>query len=68
MQHQAINTDAMVDLDKLMAEHRALDMRVGELEQRVHLSPDEELEIHQLKKLKLHKKDCIQGMRAQRSS
>ncbi len=52
-----------VDLEKLIAEHRALDERVNDLEQRVHLTPEEELEVHELKKLKLQKKDQIEQAR-----
>jgi uncharacterized protein YdcH (DUF465 family) len=62
MQHQAINTDS-TGLDQLLAEHRALDERVGELERRTYLSAAEQLEVLQLKKMKLHKKDQIQGVR-----
>lgn len=62
MQHQAINFDS-TGLDQLLAEHRALDERVGELERRTYLSPAEQLEVLQLKKMKLYKKDQIQGAR-----
>jgi uncharacterized protein YdcH (DUF465 family) len=52
------------ELEKLLCEHRALDTRVNQLEQQFRLTADEELEIHQLKKLKLQKKDQIQRLRA----
>jgi uncharacterized protein YdcH (DUF465 family) len=52
------------ELDKLLAEHRALDARVNEMERLPHLSVDEERDLHQLKKLKLAKKDQILGMQA----
>ncbi len=51
------------ELDKLLAEHRALDAQVCQFEQRVHLTAEEEFELHRLKKLKLQKKDQIQGLR-----
>ena len=63
MEQQAID-DHAGELARLVAEHRGLDVRVNELEQRVHLTPEEELEIHELKKLKLMKKDQIQDLRS----
>ncbi|MBN1962259.1 MAG: YdcH family protein [Deltaproteobacteria bacterium] len=67
MQQQAINNGSY-DLEKLLAEHRALNQKVDELEQRVYLSPAEEFEVQQLKKLRLQKKDLIQGVRNLKSS
>jgi uncharacterized protein YdcH (DUF465 family) len=55
--------DATAELEKLVAEHRDLDLRVDKLEQRVHLTAEEELEVHELKKLKLQKKDQIESLR-----
>ena len=63
MQHQAI-VNHTPDLAQLLSEHRTLDARVNELEQRSHLTADEELEVHELKKLKLLKKDQIQGLQS----
>ena len=51
------------ELDKLLAEHRALDARVNQFEQQFHLTPEEDFELHRLKKLKLQKKDQIQDLR-----
>ncbi len=62
MQHSIENP--ATDLDKLLAEHRALDARVNELERQFHLTADEEREMLTLKKRKLAKKDQILGMQA----
>ncbi len=64
---QAIENHA-AELDKLLNEHRALDARVGQLERMIHLTPEEELELHQLKKAKLAKKDQIQDLRSRMHS
>ena len=56
-------TTTPTDLDKLVIEHRAIDEQLQELERRVYLTADEELEVHRLKKLKLAKKDQIQSLR-----
>lgn len=42
---------------KLEQEHRNLDNTLKELEAKRFLTAEEEMEIHQLKKLKLYKKD-----------
>ena len=60
MQHSTENP--ATDLDRLLAEHRALDARVNELERQAHLTADEEREMHRLKKMKLAKKDQILGL------
>lgn len=46
-------------IDELTREHRRLDSRVRELEQRVALSPAEQLEVSRLKKQKLLTKDRL---------
>ena len=46
-------------LEKLKAEHRALDMRLAELDAHISLTSEEQIEWHQVKKLKLAKKDQI---------
>ena len=46
-------------LATLMAEYRALDERICQLGRQRFLTPDEQLEIRTLKKLKLAKKDRI---------
>ena len=48
-----------VRIDELRAEHRQLDQRLNELDNRVWLSPDEEYERKTCQKLKLLKKDQI---------
>jgi uncharacterized protein YdcH (DUF465 family) len=62
MQHSIENP--ATGLNQLLAEHRALDARVNELERRLHLTADEEREMHTLKKKKLATKDQILGMQA----
>ncbi|MFQ5692350.1 MAG: YdcH family protein [Nitrospinota bacterium] len=42
---------------RLYAQHAELDRQIHEMESRAHLSPDEEMEIKRLKKLKLRGKD-----------
>jgi hypothetical protein len=46
-------------VERLRAEHAALDQRVQELEHRIALTADEQIEITRLKKLKLAAKDRI---------
>jgi len=43
----------------LVQEHRTLDDKLKELDRKVYLSPDEEMERKRLAKLKLSKKDKI---------
>lgn len=62
MQQQVTDNHA-ADLDRLLAEHRDLDQRLQELEHQLHLTPEEEMEVHRLKKLKLAKKDEIYNLR-----
>ena len=65
---QQVIENHAAELEKLLAEHRALDSRVNQLERMMHLTPEEELELHQLKKVKLAKKDQIQGLRSRMQS
>lgn len=51
-----------VNLEALIAEHRALDERVQELGKRPFLTPSEQMEMRTLKKLKLAKKDLIEQL------
>jgi uncharacterized protein YdcH (DUF465 family) len=44
-------------LEQLRAEHRAIEMRLAELEGHLSLTPAEQVERSELKKLKLAKKD-----------
>lgn len=43
----------------LVQEHRSLDDKLKELDRKIYLSPDEEMERKRLAKLKLAKKDKI---------
>ena len=49
---------------RLLAEHRAFDARLRELEGQRFLTPDERVEASVLKKLKLRAKDRIERLRA----
>lgn len=49
---------------RMAHEHQALDRQVAELESRVHLSADEEMELKRIKKLKLAGKDRMEAMLA----
>ncbi len=46
-------------LDSLREEHRALDLQIADLTARPYISPEDQVEINRLKKLKLRKKDEI---------
>ncbi|MEW6116921.1 MAG: DUF465 domain-containing protein [Nitrospirota bacterium] len=47
---------------RVYQEHRELDTRLAEYNKKHYLSPDEEIEMHRLKKEKLQKKDKIAEM------
>ncbi|NIO17775.1 MAG: DUF465 domain-containing protein [Deltaproteobacteria bacterium] len=47
------------DFKKLVDEHRELDRKIQELDTRVYLLPEEEVERKKLSKIKLSKKDKI---------
>jgi hypothetical protein len=46
-------------LQSLRDEHRSLDERINSLSSQAYLSPDDQIEIARLKKMKLRKKDEI---------
>ena len=48
----------------MASEHSQLDRQVSELESRLHLSADEEMELKRIKKLKLAGKDRMEAMLA----
>lgn len=50
-------------LNEAEARHRALDERLQELARHVYLTPEEQVEVAQLKKQKLKAKDEIQELR-----
>ncbi len=52
------------ELRRLWSEHQSLERRLGELDGRPHLTPEEELERKQVQKLKLAGKDRIAGILA----
>lgn len=55
-----------LQLSRLQAKHAELDSIVSDLGSRSHLSADEELRLHQLKKRKLQMKDEIEVVRGTR--
>ena len=55
-----------VQLSRLHAKHAELDSMVSDLDSRAHLSAEEELQLHQLKKRKLQMKDEIEAVRTTR--
>ena len=57
------------EIEALRAEHRALEMRLAELDGHKYLTPSEQVERAELKKLKLAKKDAIERIaRGQRAT
>ena len=51
--------EGLIRLQALRDEHRSLDSRINEFASRPYLSPEDQVEIARLKKLKLRKKDEI---------
>ncbi|MFO0724509.1 MAG: hypothetical protein U1E65_12040 [Myxococcota bacterium] len=51
-----------LEADRLQREHSELELRLSELNSRLYLSPQEQLERNMLKKLKLAKKDRIAAL------
>ncbi len=50
------------DIDSLMTQHRSLDENVTTLVNKSYLTPEEDLELHRLKKEKLRLKDKIEAV------
>ena len=48
------------DLDAMMREHRTLDEKVLDLSNKGHLTPEEDVELHRLKKEKLRLRDRLE--------
>jgi len=57
--------DAM--LERLRAEHRALDVRLAELDRHLSLTPEEQVERARIKKLKLATKDRMLRLEPRRA-
>jgi len=57
--------DPLLRLQALREEHRLLDTRIQELSSRPYLTPDDQVEVARLKKLKLKKKDEIMQLAAE---
>ena len=49
------------EVDSLMKEHRSLDEQVEALNEKVYLTPEEDAEMHRLKKEKLRLKDRLES-------
>jgi len=56
------------EVDDLLREHRTLDEKVTDLDNKTRLSAEEDLELHQLKKEKLRIKDAIESLIHQKSA
>lgn len=56
------------DIDSLMNQHRSLDENVTNLVNKSYLTPEEDLELHRLKKEKLRLKDKIEAVTHSRKS
>ena len=57
-----------LDVDSLHQLHRSLDDKVRDLTSKTFLTPDEDLELHRLKKEKLVLKDRIEAVQHQQKS
>ncbi len=55
-------------VDSLLQEHRTLDEQVSEMSSKTFLTPEEDLELHRLKKEKLKLKDRIEAVILQAKS
>ena len=56
--------DPRAEIARLQREHHELERQLEDLVHRVHLTPEEELEVRRIKHLKLLKKDRIQLLRS----
>lgn len=59
----ARSQDGQKELDRLERKHQRLKAKVSEYEARLYLTPDEQLDLNDLKKAKLATKDAIAGLR-----
>lgn len=67
MDHQTLESIEAVrkshpEIDTLVEDHRSLDRRVAELSERPYLTPEQDVELHRLKKQKLRIKDEIERL------
>lgn len=56
------------DVESMMQEHRSLDDKVNDLSTKAYLTPEEDMELHRLKKEKLRLKDKIEALLHQQES
>ena len=54
-----MKTDRLVRIEELRSEHARLEMRLAQLERHLSLSPDEQRERAEIKKVKLQLKDTL---------
>jgi uncharacterized protein YdcH (DUF465 family) len=59
MMRESTVTDVHAYVDRLRREHAQIDQRLQQLERHISLSPEEQRERSELKKLKLQLKDTI---------
>jgi len=59
--------NAELHLQQLRQEHQGHEQRLAELRQKLRLRPEEEVEMKELKKLKLHLKDRMAALERSRS-
>ncbi|MCA9520376.1 MAG: DUF465 domain-containing protein [Myxococcales bacterium] len=62
---ESTNTLSGATLERLRGEHQRLETRLTELNSHPYLTPDEQIEVKHLKKLKLIKKEQIQRLASQ---
>lgn len=60
--------DVEAEITRLKREHRELKARLSELNSRLHLTVDEEVERKTIQKLKLMKKDRLAALEASRAN
>ncbi|MDH4247192.1 MAG: YdcH family protein [Deltaproteobacteria bacterium] len=66
-QIKAIQQD-FPEVEKLLGHHQELDIKVATLTEKTYLTPEEDLELHQLKKEKLRIKDELEYLIHQKSA
>ncbi|MBN1947576.1 MAG: hypothetical protein JW797_18045 [Bradymonadales bacterium] len=65
---EVLSEDPLDQINRLRAEHQALERRLEELDTLVYLTPDEQLERKRIQKTKLQKKDLMQALQRKLTS
>jgi len=60
-------SETEIKISRLREEHQSLEQRLSELNRHSFLTPNEEMEVAQIKKEKLRRKDLIQLLQARSS-